>query len=291
MIYFTLPNFFEYFAINQFFIDLNKKHPEYFKEKVVFKQVKGSFPYCSWSGYNSNFGQGAFYSDFEKCYKLSGLPIRFDFSNVLLEEFDFYDNMANTICSLNENGSNLISVANIPLQEYLKNKYPNYNFIFSREADLITEFTPDILNTILDSNQFSLIELPYHWNKDVTMLKQLHMKSKYEIVVNSLCPLSCKENYKCKIMEHQNQLDYSQCSIFNNCFKANKNYFKEMISLEEIKQIYVPLGFSYFTFAPFQYGEYPSIVFDTYMNYFIKPECQRFVYAQYYTPGGLNNED
>ena len=133
MIYFTLPNFYDNFYINNFFITLSKANPEYFKEKITFIQTSGNFPYCSWNGgMNNCYDRGAFYDDFSNCYKMSSVPLRFNCANVLLEDFDFDNTMANLILELNENGSNLIEVANLKLMEYLETQFPNYKFVFSK---------------------------------------------------------------------------------------------------------------------------------------------------------------
>lgn len=284
MLNFTLPNFYEFYYLNEFIFKISKQNPEYFKTPISFIQLSGGFPYCSWTGgYNSNYGVGAFYRDFEQCYRQASTPLRINFSNVLLEDYDFYDAMANTICEVNHNGSNLISIANIPLFETLKEKYPNYSFVFSREADLITPFTPEILNAISENDEFKLIELPERVSNDFDFLKALKQKRKYEIVVNPLCNPQCKNYDKCHINEHQKQLDYSSFSNFRNCIKVNSNYSnnKNLLSIESLKSLYVPLGITHFTFSPFLYGENHMNVLYFYVQYFIKPEYQQVVLEQY----------
>lgn len=287
MLKFTLPNFFEYFQINQFFIELNKIHPELFKEKINFIQVSGAFSYCSWTGgYNSNQGKGAYYPDFEKCYIASCLPLRLDFSNTLLENFDFYDAMGNIICKTNENGSNLISISNFDFMDFLHQKYPRFSFVLSRQADLILNFTTEILNSTEMQNQFKLIELPKRLTKNIEFLTQLKNRNKFEIIVNSTCPFSCPKLKDCALNEEQLQLSYSQQSNFRNCFKTQNYLNKNIISLEEIKINYEPLGFSHFTFDNFLLNEHPYEIFKFYLNYFIKPEKILEVQYLYENNGG-----
>lgn len=287
MLKFTLPNFFEYFHINQFLISLNKIHPDFFKEKIHFVQVSGAFPYCSWTGgYNSNWGAGAFYDDFERCYKISSLPLRLDFSNSLLEDYDFYDAMGNIICKTNENGSNLISISNFDFMDYLQSKYQNFDFILSRQADLILNFTPELLNSPDLQDHFKLIELPKRMTKDIEILSQLKNKNKYEIIISSACPFKCSNLNNCKTNEEQLQLSFSSSSNFCNCFKTQNYLSKNFIPIEEVKATYEHLGFSYFTFDFFLMNEKPSNVLKFYLSYFLKPECISKAYDIYFLTGG-----
>lgn len=282
MLYFTLPNFYENFIINDYFLNLNKFFPEVFKEKITFIQASGSFPYCSWSGgYNSNNGEGAYYDAFIHCYTQYMVPLRINFANVLLEDFDFQDNMANTILKTNENGTNLIEISNLNLMEYITDTYPDYKFVFSKQADLITPFSTDLINEIISFNKFSLIGIPDRFNNDFNFLKNIKKKSKIEITVNPLCPSGCKNYNKCLVEEHQRQLEYSGLSVIRDCNKGyGYGFNKKLKTLDIIKQEYLPIGINHFTFS--SQPANMDLTLSFYIQYFIKEEYQLEVRNKYY---------
>lgn len=274
MLYFTLPNFYELFISNNFIMILNKEHPEYFKEKITFIQTSGGFPFCSWNGgVNNNFGKGSYYRDFVGCFQKNMVPLRINFANVLLEEdIDFTNAMGNLIVSTNNNGSNNISISNLKLMEKIEKEFPNYKWVFSREAHLINPFTPELLNYLIDLKKFSLIEIPTDFNDDLDFLKQIKNKNKIELIVNPRCKKTCESREGCAIHEHKAQLSYSGLSNYKNCsntFDYLNN--KRLITIEDIKNTYLPLGISHYSFE-----EYPWISGDLairfYVNYFIKEE-------------------
>lgn len=210
------------------------------------------------------------------------VPLRLNFSNVLLEETDFSDNMGQTIIDCNHNGSNLIEISNLDFYERLVKQYPNYSFVFSKQADLLTPFSPEVLNAIAEQNKFVLIGLPNAWNADLERLKELEKKNCFEITVNSWCPQHCNNFSKCILMEQNLQLEYSNKSIFEQCVKTNRNLLngKNLITLEAIQSIYAPLGFHHFTFDSFMFNMNIEEVAQFYIQYFIKPEFYNEVYIE-----------
>ena len=276
MISFALPNFYENSNIHAFLYDLVKTHPEYFKEPVSFYISTGAFPYSSWNGgINCNVGRGAFYGDFitTQNFRASAMmPLRLNMANILLESTDYYDHMNAAILDIFHDGSTVLEVSSIPLMEYIQEKYPDYRFAFSKQADLITEFTPELLTSLAESNNFIMIGLPDRLTYDLDFLKTLKKKSCFEITVNPICPVDCDGCSSCWIAEHQNQLEYSGQQNILMCNK--KNSFlntKTILSIEEIKKTYVPLGLTHFTFST-QYVLSPDELVDFYIQYFIKPE-------------------
>lgn len=281
MIFFSLPNFFTSFGINNLLLETNRLSPEVFKEKIAFENCSGNFPYCSWNGgMNNCMGEGAYYEAFLSCYKGNASPLRLNFANVCLENTDFYDSMANAILDTNDNGSNIIEISNLELMDYIHTQYPNYNFVFSKQADLITEFTPELINTIIGMDKFILIGIPDKYYKDFDWLQQIDKKSKIELTVNPMCPINCKNYANCHIQEHEFQLAYSEKSNLRNCSKIyNENNPRTILTLEDIKKDYVPLGITHFTFSPYIQEDYSLIQF--YLKYFIKENEQEKVFDKW----------
>lgn len=280
MLYFSLPNFCEYGKVNGFLRDISKINPEYFKTKVSFFCQTGAIPYCSWSGgLNSNIGNGVYHNDLIDLQHSATLPLRINMSNVLLEQDDYNDTFAHVVLNIMDCGSNVIEISSIPLMELISEKYPNYRFTFSKNADLITEFTPELIDTILQIDDILTIGIPEKHSRNLEWLKALPQKTRCEITVNPKCTCDAKTCDICLLKEHQNQLDYSGQQLIENCGKKNNLYsLNNVITIEEIQKVYAKMGFNRFTFASL-YGYNPSDVFKFYVHYFIKPEHHMEVYS------------
>lgn len=290
MMYFTLPSFYDNFYLNNFFVLLSKGHKYLFNEEnMAFSDVTGNFPYCSWNGgYNNNSGVGAYYADFHGCLNQILTPVRLNCSNIYLEDNDFYDSMAHVILEAFENGSHSIAISNLKLMPFLQEKYPNLKFVFSREAHLITPFTPDLINTLIESEKFSLIEIPASLSKDFTFLKEIEHRNKIEITINPICGSKCSNLQQCQISQHYNQINYSDKNIYKTCMKCfdyldNPN----TIPLSVLKEQYLTLGINRFNLSECVYmpEEAHADVLGFLIRYFIKPEYQALVYERWHNSG------
>lgn len=275
MIRFSLPNFYENFQLNTFMVMISKIHAHTFKvPDIAFIAQHGTFPYWSWNGgCNSNVGSGAYYDNFLNISQKGAIPLRLNCANVLLEDYDWHDPMGQAILKTFDNGGTMIEFSSIPLMEKISQEYPNYYFMFSKNADLINEFTPEILTAILELPKVKRVGIPDAKNKDFEWLKSLPHKGKCEITVNPICPTGCAHLNVCLLKEHQNQIEYSNQQITHTCMSCyNYMDLAHCISLEEIASTYSKMGFIYYTFAT-QYKYSQEEMFKFYLNYFIKPEC------------------
>ena len=293
MINFILPNFYNNFLINEFILYQNKviKAP-IFKTDIQFTYVSGSFPFSSWNGgLNCNKGTTfPLYPDYN-IYEKVMVPIRFNCNNVCLEEFDYSDEHMNIILKLNENGANTIEITNLELMIYIMEKYPLYKFVFSERADLIKKYQIEDINEVSELEQFLTIKIPQRFNLEIEELKQLTNKKKTEIIVNSRCPLSCKHYDQCSIKEDEEQNQYLGNGTIETC---NKNAIfsttlNNAISIEDIVNIYEPLGFKNFSMLPIINSNKlnNALVFFKYFfkEEFVIPMLQEFDKFS----GGINN--
>lgn len=274
MIYFSLPDFYNNLKLNNFFSYLAKNESNKFKIPLTFLTYHGNFPFNSWNGGNNNCYENLpslLYKDFEYYFEHSEKPIRFNCTNLLLTEYDYNDNMNNVILNIFNNGCHLIEIADLKLLEFLENKYPNYRFIFSNRAHFFQEFNENIINSIVDFNKFTLIELPFEMNYDKKLLKNLNHKEKIELVINNDCPLTCLKYKECQLAEDNAQLNYSSQSPFLACYKRIN---LPSISLEEINSEYVPMGFTHYKFNIPHLKMKESDIILFYVKYFIKEEYQ-----------------
>lgn len=284
MIYFTLPNFYTSNQLNKIIYnyskDINNQHK--FVVPVKFIGEKGNYPFCYHSGgLNHNSSPLARWQDFHTmCNSDSWIGMRLDCSSIFLNDDDFNDSLLNTILEVHETGSTYIELSNLKLMEYIEQKYPNYMFILSANADLLNKHTPEVINTMIESEKFHLISLPKCYNDNMEFLKAINHRNKLELTVNSLCHCDLEQCNKCIVKENETQYYYSGQSIISACperymYNAAKN---TLISLNDIKQKYLPLGITHYALA-----EYPNTKQDMFhfifffADYFIKPEFREEV--------------
>lgn len=191
---------------------------------------------------------------------------------MLLEDYDFYDCQGQMVLELFNNGSNILEISSIPFKEKIQSLYPNYRYKFSKNADLITEFTPEILNIIADQDDFLYVGIPDKYTHDLDWLKKLSCKKKCEITINPICNKNCKSKDTCLLQEHQNQIDYSSRQFLNSCNK-NCDIFdiNSIITIEQLLEQYKPLGFTHFTFSA-SYSKSQEEWLTFYLQYFLKSE-------------------
>ena len=252
MIYISLPLIQYNFELNnqlQKFLYTHKHNKnEYFKIKdLELTSFYGSFPFSTWNGgSNLNVKNEIFllnddiYQIFKKVYN----PIRLDCSNLMITDIDLQDGYQNLILEYGHNSGNFIEVADFGVLDYIKNNYPNYDFIFSKNAHFVHPFTPDIINTIIEQDIFSLIELPNCFKQNLDFLNQLDHKDKIEITIGNKCPINCQIESYCCSTEQEYQYNYSEKTQFSTCEKLN-NYLNANQLTDEI-EYFKELGFSHF---------------------------------------------
>ena len=274
MIYFTLSNFCFFNKVNNTIYELSRNKKSMLKDpNIMINAQSGSIPFQCWSGdINNNVSNGMFYNNILSLQQNNALNIRFNFANILLEDYDYYDNLGNVALQMfNETGAS-IEISSIPFMEFLQEKYPYYDFVFSKQADIINPFNKDVLDILTQQNNLQLIGLPDRMLFDLPLLKTLSKKNKLELTVDPLCPIDCKEYSNRMILEQQNQLKYSGTSVFYNCPKCYLNIIDfPIITIEQIQETYLPLGFNHFTFSTnYKMDELSQLIF--YIRYFFKPE-------------------
>jgi len=131
--------------------------------------------------------------------KNNHLPFRFDYSNIFLEDNDLKNIYGNIILEYGHNSGNFIEISDFKTLNYIQEKYPNYEFIFSKNSNLINPLTPDIINTILDQNIFYLLELPNNLKNNLDVLNNIKRKDKIEITIGNKC--KCLNTLECELKE------------------------------------------------------------------------------------------
>lgn len=268
MIHFALPEFFFNERVINYFSYINI---EYLKRKdISFYCATGNFPFCYWNGgFNNNSDISVIYTDILEKINNTTMPIRFNCSNIYLQEIDFENTFANLILSLGENASNSISISNLKLLKYLQKHYPNYKYVFSKEANLINNFTPNIINTILENENFLYFQIPEEMAQDLNFLKAIKEKDKIELPINYICQNNCGKYNMCLRHEHQAQYNFSGYNNFFHC--ANTHGLSSIIIPFNQLEKYEKIGINHFYINPIiEYGKEKLLLFL--VDYLVKDE-------------------
>lgn len=278
-VYWHLPGFCYFFYLNQVIINLMKEHPKCFVEGYRVGSVYGTFPGAIWNGGRAVFGVTA-KQDMEKIiatYNRAGVPVRFTWTNSMLEEKHVYDTYCNLIMDVANNGKNQVLVNRDVLENYLRERYPDFKYISSttkRIKDLeglLKELEKDYFMAVLD----------YDLNHDETVLKALEpCAERVEILVDEICFPNCPKRVAHYRDESLMQLTYSKGTTFDCPNRKTMPSFKECMKRpgfisKEMLPSYIERGFVNFKLVG--RGLPIEMVKESYLYYLVKDEEREFV--------------
>lgn len=278
-VYWHLPGFCYFFYLNQITINLMKEFPEKFNDGYKVASVYGTFPGAIWNGGRAVFGTTS-KSDMEKIistYNKMGVPVRFTWTNSLIEEKHLSDTYCNLIMDIADNGMNQVLVNKPVLEDYLKEKYPNFAYISSttkRIRDLQT-FEEEI------DKGYHLCVLDYDLNHNEEVLKALEPKaSKVEILVDEICFPECPRRLDHYRDESLKQLTFDRGSNFkchNNITRPTFEDAKTRPSFIDNEELPGLIDRGYVNFKIVGRGLPTQMVKDSYMYYLVKEEHREFI--------------
>lgn len=225
-------------------------------------------------------------------YKISS---RLTFSNSLLEKEHLTDSKCNKLCSLfqSDNGTeNGIIIHSDLLLNYIKEQYPNFYFV-SSTTKVITDFNMFIDE--LNREEFRYVVPDFRLNKKLQRLNMLSVKqkNKVEFLCNECCSFECNSRKECyesvchkalgdDCAEHIcSAPDSKDGYVFS---KAMKNI--GFIGIEDIKNVYLPMGFSDFKIEGRSLGS--ALILEFLLYYMTKPEYQLQVREKIYLNHSLD---
>lgn len=274
-----LPGFFAFFYLNQIVINLMKEYPDKFREGYQVGSVYGTFPGAIWNGGRAVFGIAS-KGDMQKIidtYNKFGVPVRFTWTNPLIEEKHVTDTYCNLIMALANNGKNEVLVNAPVLEKYLRENYPDFGYISSTTKRLVTL---DAIKAELQRD-FKLVVLDYDLNHDEQVLKELEpVADRIEILVDEICFPGCKKRSEHYADEAKMQLNFEKGTAFPCPNRSTKPSFEEcqkrpaFISNEEIGS-YIERGFTNFKIVG--RGLPQEMVLDSYLYYLVKDEERDFI--------------
>ncbi len=282
---FHLPGLRYNYPLNMFWVSLLESYPQYFREGIEIASFFGTFPLSLWNGgrfIGNDQCDAAYVRNVIKTINSKGIPVRFTFTNPLIEEEDLADPFCNFCLKEGDNGKNEVLVFSPILEEYIRKNFPSYK-IDSTTCKEIKDLTT--LNEELDKD-YKYVVLDYNLNNKWGILEQLHHKEKVEVLVNTLCEPACKrrgdhyknvaKNQKIALANRQLPPEKRIPIIPWHCEYGDKNClytiqdYPTVITPEQMYEKYLPLGINNFKIE----GRTANLfsLLDTYCHYMLKPE-------------------
>lgn len=268
---FYLPDFYNRYYINLILHGLKLQYGDCFYENVEMGAVYGCFPGSIWNGGRISLGSckkedmNYIINEFNE----RGIPIRYTFTNPMLEEKHLYDTFCNLCMELGNNGFNEVLVNSPLLEDYIRKNYPKYKII-SSTTKCITE-VKDVKREA--EKDYYLVVLDNSFN-NAEKLFTLDNPEKYELVANSYCRDSCPRRVEHYEAVGRSQLEFSS-SQFDECNSINRDFYdlmknRSFITTEDIFGKYYEAGFRHFKLDGRAFNQYKLV--ESYMYYLVKPE-------------------
>lgn len=292
--YFHLPGLFEFYELYRRFLPLFFEHREYFYEWCGIGSIYGAPAGCIWGGGRVGEGDqdpGEVLALLEK-YRISA---RLTFSNSLLREEHLTDRKCNALCATFEKGrktKNGVIVHSDLLLEYLKKKYPGLYFV-SSTTKVLTDF--DRFTEEIDREEFRYAVPDFRLNKALDQWGTLseRQKAKVEFLCNECCFYGCRDRKRC--YEAVSRKNLGEDGPDHRCTApgAGEGYrFSRamenpgFIGTEEIRNVYLPMGFSDFKIEGRGLGS--ALVLEFLLYYMTRPEYQIHVREEMYLDNMLD---
>lgn len=294
MAHYHLPGLFEFYGLYRVFLPLFYEHRDYFYEWCDIGSVYGAPKNCIWGGGRIEEGtQNP--KDVLALLKEYGISGRLTFSNSLLSGKHLSDSRCNAICRMFEESDgpkNGVIVHSELLLDYLRRTYPGLYFV-SSTTKVLTEF-PELLKE-LNREEFRYVVPDFRLNKKFKEWNTLSSaeKDKVEFLCNECCSFGCKDRKAC--YESVSRLNLGEGGEEHRCSapdaeegyvfsKAMKN--PGFLSTEEIREEYLPMGFSNFKIEGRGLGS--ALILEFLLYYMTKPEHQLEVREKVYLSNTLD---
>ena len=278
--FYHLPGLFEFYELYRIFLPLFREHREYFYDWCEIGSIYGAPSDCIWGGGRTSFG----YSDSKEVLDLMreyGISARLTFSNSLLREEHLTDKKCNELCKMFECShspqSGVIVYSDL-LLNYLQKNYPDL-YLISSTTKVLTDFQ-DFL-TEVNREDFRYVVPDFRLNKQFEKLDLMsqHQKDKVEFLCNECCWFGCKDRKTCyKSVSRKNlgeAVPEFHCTSPDDgdgyrFSKAMEN--PGFISVDDIQNIYMPMGFSNFKIEGRGLGS--ALILEFLLYYMTKSEYQ-----------------
>ncbi|MGN0602443.1 MAG: hypothetical protein ACI4I2_00560 [Oscillospiraceae bacterium] len=292
--YYHLPGLFEFYELYRVFLPLFREHREYFYEWCDIGSVYGAPADCIWGGGRVGTGD----HDPNEVLALMreyNISSRLTFSNSLLREEHLSDRKCNALCSLfskSQDIRNGVIIHSELLLDYLKLTYPEFYFV-SSTTKVLTDFQQFLGEIQRDDFLYTVAD--FRLNKRFDKLNTLSdaQKDKTEFLCNECCWFGCNDRKRC--YENVSRRNLGEICPEHRCTapEANKGYLfsKAMkspafIGINDIRNVYLPMGFSNFKIEGRELGS--ALILEFLLYYMTKPEYQLQVREEIYLDSMLD---
>ena len=277
--YYHLPGLFEFYDFYKVFLPLWREHPDWFYDWCEIASIYGAPVDCLWGGGRTSFGN-ADTADVIALMNEYELSARLTFSNSLLSEEHLSDKKCNQLCNAFEKtkvASGVIVHSDL-LADYLKTNYPSL-YLVSSTTKVLTDFSD--FSAELQRSDFKYVVPDFRLNKAFDYLSQLpqNEKDKVEFLCNECCNINCPDRKAC--YENVSRKNLGENIPDHKCRQpaGEKGYRFSLamknpafISLQNIQETYLPLGFSNFKIEGRGLGS--ALLLEFILYYMTKPEHQ-----------------
>ena len=178
------------------------------------------------------------------------------------------------------------------LLDYLKKQYPGFYFV-SSTTKVLTDFEELVKET--DREDFRYVvpdfRLNKAWEKWETLTQS--QRDKVEFLCNECCSFECKDRRKCYETVSRKNLgeDCPEHECTASDVMGGYRFSKAMtnpgfIGINDIKETYLPMGFSHFKIEGRSLGS--ALVLEFLLYYMTKPEYQLHVREAVYLDNMLD---
>ena len=292
--YYHLPGLFEFYELYRVFLPLYREHREFFYDWCGIGSIYGAPADCHWGGGRVGAGD----CDPRAVLQLTreyGVSARLTFSNSLLLEEHLSDRKCNALCRLfAENGGpqNGVIVHSELLLDFLKRQYPSLYFV-SSTTKVLTDF--HLFRQELERDDFLYVVPDFRLNKDFERLKALpdNQKAKVEFLCNECCWFGCRDRKAC--YEAVSRKNLGEPGPEHRCKAPGAaegyRFSRAMtnpgfISVDDIQNVYLPMGFSHFKIEGRSLGS--ALILEFLLYYMTKPEYQLRVREEIYLDNSLD---
>lgn len=268
---FYVPGFYENVSLYAMLADFVEHIPQWFYDDFKISAAYGTFPNCIWNGGRTYYGainRTMMEKTVEELNK-RGIAVRFTWTNPLLEEKHMSDTFANVCMEVADNGFNEVLVNTQVIEDYIREKYPNFKIISSTTKCLRTL---DLVEKELEKDYY-LVVLDSSLNTDERIFS-LKDRDRLEILVDHGCMMNCPNREHHYLITGEAQLKYDVVHLptcpacihdFNGLMQ--KEHF---ITREMLNERFIPAGFKHFKLDGRSFQAEKLV--DSLLYYMVRPE-------------------